>query len=242
MHFLPHVFPKSTGRPGVLRFRDQRSAFEHRRPPATAPAFTRPHKPHFLVDAPPRRRLPSQGISYVDVATAGLAAPTMTRGHDIAMGLRAAYWAVHRRSDAVLERHGVTADQFVLLSLLSEAEGGITQQELVRRASSDPNTVRAMLVLLERLRLVSRRPHPTDGRARLVTLSPKGRRALQRLWSASESLRDRLAGVFSDEEAADAVVRGLRRIADEMAPDPARRTRPRRRRRRVAAVSATVDA
>src|SRR5438045_3757932 len=109
------------------------------------------------------------------------------------MALRFAYWAMHRRADALLARHRVTADQFGLLVLLSEedegareigstSENGVTQQELVRRASSDPNTVRAMLVLLERGGLVSRRPHLTDGRARSVVLTAKGRRTLQRLW------------------------------------------------------------
>ena len=39
----------------------------------------------------------------------------------------------------------MTADQFVLLSALADADG-VTQQELVRRVSSDPNTVRAMLL------------------------------------------------------------------------------------------------
>ena len=80
----------------------------------------------------------------------------MNAGHELAMKLRAAYWTMHRRADAQLARLGVTADQFVLLSILAEGEG-ITQQQLVRRASSDPNTVRAMLVLLERRGLVSRR-------------------------------------------------------------------------------------
>ena len=80
------------------------------------------------------------------------------------MALRAAYWAMHRQTQARLARCGVTADQFVLLALLAEQDG-ITQQELVRRASSDANTVRAMLVLMESRGLVTRKGHPTDGRA-----------------------------------------------------------------------------
>ena len=72
----------------------------------------------------------------------------MTTGHQIAMSLRAAYLAMHRRTDAALAGDGVTADQFVLLAVLA-AEDRVTQQALVRRTSSDPNTVRAMLVLME---------------------------------------------------------------------------------------------
>jgi hypothetical protein len=47
----------------------------------------------------------------------------MTGGHEIAMALRAAYWAMHRQADALLKPYGVTADQFVLMSILAQ-EGG----------------------------------------------------------------------------------------------------------------------
>jgi DNA-binding MarR family transcriptional regulator len=124
----------------------------------------------------------------------------MASGHDVAMGLRAAYWALHRRTGECLASRGVTADQFVLLALLAE-EDGITQQELVRRASSDANTVRAMLVRLERRGLVARRQHPTDGRARHVTLTRQGRQTFKTLWTQSEALRQRLLAAFAPEEA-----------------------------------------
>ena len=61
----------------------------------------------------------------------------MTTGHDLAMGLRAAYLLMHRQTNSFLAPFGMTADQFVLLSLLSDKDG-ITQQELTQRASSDP--------------------------------------------------------------------------------------------------------
>src|SRR5262245_64838990 len=83
--------------------------------------------------------------------------------------LRAAYFGMHRVSDAHFSRYGVTADQFVLLACLAEQDA-ITQQELARRASSDPSTVRAMLVLLEGRGLLSRDRDPGERRARVVTL------------------------------------------------------------------------
>ena len=138
-------------------------------------------------------------------------------GHEIAMALRAAYWAMHRRADAHLGRRGVTADQFVLLSLLADAGEGVTQQELVRRASSDANTVRAMLVLLEGQGLVSRRPHPTDGRARSVALTGKGRRTFGRLWADSEAFRARLLAAVGPDEAR-ALVEALHRVTSAMTP------------------------
>jgi DNA-binding MarR family transcriptional regulator len=138
----------------------------------------------------------------------------MASGHEIAMGLRAAYWAMHRQTEAGMAACGVTADQFVLLSLLAERDG-ITQQELVRRASSDANTIRAMLILLEKRGLVTRDRHPTDGRARSVALTRKGRRTHERLWNQSEEVRERLLAAFQPQDA-DLIVEFLARISNVM--------------------------
>src|SRR5215469_16859641 len=106
----------------------------------------------------------------------------MTTGREIVRALRAAYLALHRQTNDCFAKDGVTADQFVLLSALADADA-MTQQELVRRVSSDPNTVRAMLLLLEGRGLVARERHPSDGRARCVTLTVKGRQVFKKLWT-----------------------------------------------------------
>src|SRR6516225_556648 len=118
----------------------------------------------------------------------------MALGHDLAIALRAAYLALHRRSEARFAPHGVTADQFVLLATLARGGHALTQRELARRMSSDPSTVRAMLILLEQRELVERDRHPTDARARTVALTAKGARAYQRLWSAGDPVRAQLVG------------------------------------------------
>jgi len=138
----------------------------------------------------------------------------MTSGCEIARALRVAYLALHRQTNDCFAKNGVTADQFVLLSALSD-EDAVTQQELVRRVSSDPNTVRAMLLLLEQRGLVARDRHPTDGRARCVTLTGKGRQVFKRLWSKSEPLRAQLQAAFQPDEVAS-LVGLLRRVADMM--------------------------
>src|SRR5215813_8678339 len=111
----------------------------------------------------------------------------MTTGSDIAMALRAAYLALHRRSEAAFARHGVTADQFVLLATLARGDA-LTQRELARRMSSDPSTVRAMLVLLERNGLVQRENRPEDARARTAALTSSGRRKFKQFWKAGEHI------------------------------------------------------
>jgi DNA-binding MarR family transcriptional regulator len=147
----------------------------------------------------------------------------MALGHEIARALRAAYLALHRQTNACFARDGVTADQFVLLAALAEADA-VTQQELVRRVSSDANTVRAMLLLLEGRGLVARAPHPTDGRARCVTLTGKGRQLFKKLWSRSEPLRARLLGAFQPDEVT-ALVGLLHRVAEVLAPPASRPSR-----------------
>jgi DNA-binding MarR family transcriptional regulator len=144
--------------------------------------------------------------------------------HELAMNLRAAYLALHRQTGALLARSGVTADQFVVLAALGDADA-LTQRELVSRTSSDPNTVRAMLVLLERRQLIKRRPHPTDKRARSVSLTRKGRILLPRLWRQTEPLRKGLLVEF-DRAAAAALTEDLHRIANAIEPERAGRPKP----------------
>jgi DNA-binding MarR family transcriptional regulator len=135
----------------------------------------------------------------------------MTDGSELPIALRAAYLALHRRSDAAFAAHGVTADQFVLLATLARGHA-LTQRELARRMSSDPSTVRAMLVLLERRGLVGRDPHPTDSRARTVALTADGKRMFRRLWRAGDPIRGQMLGALRPEEA-EALVGLLTRVA-----------------------------
>jgi len=146
----------------------------------------------------------------------------MKQGRELAMQLRRAYLTMHRKANAQFIGHGASADQFVLLSLLSE-EDGITQKDLVDRSSSDPNTVRAMLVLMERRGWVRRAPHSTDGRAISVTLTPKGRRFQRELAEAGEPFHTSFLGLFSPREC-ESLMASLGRIADGL-PAPARRQR-----------------
>src|SRR5262245_56558050 len=140
----------------------------------------------------------------------------MTTGHEVGMALRSAYLALHRQTNDCFTNDGVTADQFVLLAALAEADA-VTQQDLVRRVGSDPNTVRAMLLLLEGRGLVARERHPADGRARCVTLTAKGRQVCGKLLAKSEPLRAQLLAAFRPDEVT-ALVRLLHRVAEVMAP------------------------
>lgn len=139
----------------------------------------------------------------------------MTTGHNIAIALRAAYLALHRQSEARFAPHGVTADQFVLLASLVRGGRALTQRELARRMSSDPSTVRAMLVLLEQRGLVKRHTHPTDARARTVALTAEGERTFRRLWTAGEPVREQMHGALRPDEV-ETLVKLLARVAEAL--------------------------
>lgn len=147
------------------------------------------------------------------------------QGHELAMALRKAYLAMHRKTDARLASFGVTADQFVVLAALSQSDA-VTQRDLVERTSSDPNTLRAMLVLLERRRLIERKAHPSDGRARSVSLTPKGKQVFQKLWKASEVVRKRLFTAFPPQEV-KVLLEQLQHIVTAVTAEPANRSTPR---------------
>ena len=138
----------------------------------------------------------------------------MTTGHNIAMGFRAAYLSMHRQTNSYLAPHNITADQFVLMALLSEQDR-ISQQQLARRANSDPNTIRAMLVLLENQGLVRRQPDPLDGRAYSIILTHTGRQTYTKLSEQIHTLQNQLLNLFQLDEA-ETLIEFLDRISEAM--------------------------
>lgn len=113
----------------------------------------------------------------------------MSVNETIAMRLRRAYMSMHRHAQQHFAPFGVTADQYVVLSILAEHEG-LRQQELAERANSDPNTITAMLALLEKKRLVRRKADKNDGRVRLVSLTASGRKLQEKLAQSVEPLHE----------------------------------------------------
>ena len=121
----------------------------------------------------------------------------MHEGHELGMWLRKAYLSFHRRANAWMLSHGVTADQFVLLTVLAR-EPGITQITIVERTGSDPNTVAAVLRRLEQRHLVRREAHARDRRARCVFLTAEGQRVQRRAAREAEPILDALWGCMAD--------------------------------------------
>ena len=123
----------------------------------------------------------------------------MHEGHELGMLLRKAYLSFHRRANAWMLSHSVTADQYVLLTVVAR-EPGITQITIVERTGSDPNTVAAVLRRLEQRRLVRRETHARDGRARCVFLTAEGQRVQRRAADDAEPIVAALWGCMADRD------------------------------------------
>jgi DNA-binding MarR family transcriptional regulator len=78
---------------------------------------------------------------------------------------------------ATLKPFDLTHVQFVLLASLTwlDVDGPVTQRQLADHAATDPMMTSQVLRSLEERGLVRRAPHPDDGRARALTVTPKGR-------------------------------------------------------------------
>jgi DNA-binding MarR family transcriptional regulator len=87
--------------------------------------------------------------------------------------------ASHERTAMALESLDMTPAQFGVLNLLAARDGAI-QQEIGAAMGIDPSTMVSLIDELERKGLAKRRPHPSDRRAREVSITPKGRRLLGR--------------------------------------------------------------
>ena len=73
-------------------------------------------------------------------------------------------------------------------SALREMTGPMTMRELAGRMSCEPSNATVVIDKLETLRLIERRPHPTDRRAKQLVLTPEG-----------AELRERLLKVLAEE-------------------------------------------
>lgn len=164
--------------------------------------------------------LPGRCTVYVTSSSQANAADHL--GHQLAMRLRGAYAHLRRRSNLAFASFGLSADQYVLLTVLVE-HGQSTQQDLVRRCYSDTATIGAMVSLLEEDGLVTRTPHPRDGRAVSVALTREGRGLAEKMRRRSSSLRARMAALFTEEELRT-LIASLDRLAGAMHP-PGRRPR-----------------
>ena len=107
--------------------------------------------------------------------------------------------ASHTRTADALTSIGLTPASFGLLNVLGAREGAI-QQQLSSDMGIDPSAMVALIDELERAGLAARRRRPRDRRAWEVTITPKGRRTLERARRSAAEVEDEVLGGLSTSQ------------------------------------------
>ncbi len=128
--------------------------------------------------------------------------------------LRAAWYGLNQSLRRRIAHTGVTPDQFTVLRSLLEADaGGITQRELTRLITSDPNTVASLLERMEKAGLVARQPHESDRRAHRIKLLAVGKKKYTEIREIAVALQTEALGVLP-EDRREEFLENLARVAD----------------------------
>jgi len=101
--------------------------------------------------------------------------------------------ASHTRTAERLNSIGLTPVLFALLNVLGAREGAI-QQQLSFDMSIDPSAMVKLIDELESAGLAERRRRPGDRRAWEISITPKGRRTLERARRFATQVEDEVLG------------------------------------------------
>ena len=94
---------------------------------------------------------------------------------------------------------GLVPGQFMVLLELWR-EDGLTQRDLVARLDVEQATLANTLARMERDGLVTRVPHPTDGRAQLIRITARARRLEEPATAAANQVNGRLLDALPADE------------------------------------------
>ena len=100
-----------------------------------------------------------------------------------------------------IEHLGIVPGQFPALLALWQRDGQ-TQKELVGRLGIEQATMANTLNRMERDGLITRKDHPTDGRAKTIYLTQKARSVRDDAYAAASSVNDVALADFTPKERA----------------------------------------
>jgi DNA-binding MarR family transcriptional regulator len=101
--------------------------------------------------------------------------------------------------DVLAEADGLSGEDFGLYSLLRRF-GPVTATQMVRWTGMRPTTVSTLVRRLQERGHVQQRPHPADGRSRLVALTPAGEQAHARTAETFFAATRALAAALGPDE------------------------------------------
>ena len=124
---------------------------------------------------------------------------------------------VLRRLDGILKPHGLTFARYEALVLLCfSSHGALPLGKMGERLQVDPTSITSIVQRLEADGLITRRPHPEDGRAILAEVTHAGRELVE-VATADLVGADFALGSLSDDELAELseLLRPVRRAAGD---------------------------
>jgi DNA-binding MarR family transcriptional regulator len=128
--------------------------------------------------------------------------------------LRRAWYGLNQAFRRRIAHLDVTPDQFtVMRTLLEGDEKGMTQRELSRAMSSDPNTVASLLERMERAGYVERKPHERDRRAHRIKLLDRGRETYETARGLAVKLQGEVLNVLPEKDR-ESFLENLASVAD----------------------------
>ena len=153
--------------------------------------------------------MPAMGADPTTSASLPIDSPERRR---LPLLLRRAWYGLNQAFRRRIAHLGVTPDQFTVMRTLLENEG-ITQRELTKLMSSDPNTVASLLARMEQAGLVQRQAHEKDRRAHRLRLKPAGRRKYEAARVIAVAMQAEVLGALP-EEARESFLENLDRVAE----------------------------
>lgn len=128
--------------------------------------------------------------------------------------LRRAWYGLNQAFRRQISHAGATPDQFTALRTLCESDSaGLTQNELSRAMSSDPNTVASLLERMESNGWLKRKSHETDRRAKRILLLPAGEEKYDELRDCAIALQGEILTTLPESQR-DSFLEELAKVAD----------------------------
>ena len=118
--------------------------------------------------------------------------------------LRRAFLSISRCGDATFSPYRLTTEQYSLMRAVHR-DPGIRQVDVKDRIFAEPNTVTAMVTLLESRGILRRKPSPSDARAKLLYLTAHGQAVMKKLSEDWEPMRALLRKCFSGKAGEEAL-------------------------------------
>jgi DNA-binding MarR family transcriptional regulator len=146
-------------------------------------------------------------VSYANEVTDAKASTLTSR-------LRLAVVRLNRRLRAQRANSTVSLTQVSAMSTLYKC-GPLTPGELATREGVQPPSMTRVLSALEEMGIVSRKPHPSDGRQAIVELTDLGRKMVVEDITAREAWLDHRLNTLTEDERA--VLSRAAEIIDRMA-------------------------